>query len=363
MDNKWNQKELAIAVDMAGCPNNCRHCWLGTQKNGNMNVDEFRDIAAQFKDWRDEDGKGINELSFSTWLREPDYRDDYRELWELEKELSAPDMVKRFELLSIWRLARDENYAPWAAEAFHTHAENGKPVCQVSFFGMEAVTDWGVNRKGAFRDSIVATNRLLEAGIAPRWQLFATKRGLADYEAFTRLIYEMNLMKRCEDIGQKFEVFINCFSPEGNGFYIDNETLEEGDLAKIPRGLVDICREGVDLFGEPEYALVESLLKDDSPPNIGANMHSISITADYDAYPNIAEIAPWWRLGNLKTDGVDAIIKAYRDETTPGMKANREKPISELARHYGVKNSKKLYDKSDLLSRWMHQWGVDFMEG
>ena len=360
---KWNMEQLGVAVDMAGCPNNCRHCWLGKQKNGSMNICEFRNIAAQFKDWRDENGNAIAKLGFSTWHREPDFRDDYRELWELEKELSTPGMVKKFELLSIWRLARDESYAKWAADVFQTHAENGVATCQVSFFGMEEVTDWGVNRKGAFKDSILATNRLIEAGIAPRWQLFATKRGLSDYDQFTQLIHELDLFKRCEAIGRKFEVFINCFSPEGNGYLIDSETLEEGDLSKIPQGLIDICCASIGNFGKPEYALLEEMASDNSPPNLSANMYYISINADYDAYPNIAEIAPWWRLGNLKADGVDSIIKAYRDETTPGMKANRTIPISELARRYGAYGSKKLYDKSDLVCRFMHQWGVDFMEG
>jgi len=127
--------------------------------------------------------------------------------------------------------------------------------------------------------------------------------------------------------------------------------------------LIDICCASIGNFGKPEYALLEEMASDNSPPNLSANMYYISINADYDAYPNIAEIAPWWRLGNLKADGVDSIIKAYRDETTPGMKANRTIPISELARRYGAYGSKKLYDKSDLVCRFMHQWGVDFMEG
>ncbi|MDR1001637.1 MAG: hypothetical protein LBL96_12720 [Clostridiales bacterium] len=60
---------------------------------------------------------------------------------------------------------------------------------------------------------------------------------------------------------------------------------------------------------------------------------------------------------------MDAIIKAYRDEATPGMRMNRKTPVSELARRYGDKNSKKLYDKSGLVCRWLHQWGVDYVEG
>jgi hypothetical protein len=45
------------------------------------------------------------------------------------------------------------------------------------------------------------------------------------------------------------------------------------------------------------------------------------------------------------------------------MTINRQMPIKELAKRYGDINSKKLYDKSDLICRWLHQWGVDYMEG
>jgi len=356
MNKHWNMDYLGVMVDMAGCPNRCRHCWLGSHKNGNMTVDDFRAIAEQFKNWHDENGNTIRELGFFSWWREPDFRDDYKDLWQIEQELSSPGRAQRFELLSIWRLARDDSYAKWAAGL-------EPKVYQISFFGMEENTDWGTNRKGAFQDNLLATERLLEAGIAPRWQLFLTKRGLNDLDGFLRLVYELDLHKRCEAIGQKFEVFIGGISPEGNGYIIDYERIEECDVPLIPQGLIDICREGIDLLGQPENVLLESLLRDDSPPNMSANVHSLSVNADYDVYPNIAEPTEWWRLGNLKTDGVDVIIKAYRDETTPGMKANREIPISELARRYGVKSSKKLYHKDDLICRFMHQWGVDYMEG
>jgi len=156
-------------VDMAGCPNRCRHCWLGSHRNGNISADEFCAIAGQFKNWRDENGNGIREMAFFSWWREPDFRGDYRELWRLEQELSSPGCAQRHELLSVWRLARDETYAKWAATL-----EPKK--CQVTFFGMEESTDWGMRREGAYRDNILATERLIEAGIAPRWQLFVTKR-------------------------------------------------------------------------------------------------------------------------------------------------------------------------------------------
>ncbi|MDD4593077.1 MAG: radical SAM protein [Parabacteroides sp.] len=350
----FDMSYLGVMVDIAGCPNHCRHCWLGAHKNGHMSIDEFKYIAAQFKHWRDEDDRGIAEMGFFSWWREPDYRDDYRELWQLEQELSSPGRAERFELLSTWRLANDESYATWVASLV-------PKKCQITFFGMEGNTDWGMRRKGAFKDQLKATERLLAVGISPRWQLFITKRCLNELDEFLHLIYDMKLFERCENIVQKFEVFIGGISPEGCGYEIEDFRVEEDDLNRIPQEFISICREGTNMLGQPEYKLLDYLIIENQSANFLANFPCIAIDADYDVYPNIAEPAEWWKLGNLKTDGIDSILKAYRDETTPGMIANRTIPIAELARRYGQKNSKKLYDKSDLICRFMHQWGEDWM--
>jgi len=355
MSDRWDMSYLGVMADMAGCPNRCRHCWLGDHGNGAMTAGEFRDIVGEFKAWRDENGVGVRELGFFSWWREPDYRDDYRELYQIERELSSPGRAQRFELLSVWRLARDESYAEWAATL-------GPKACQMTFFGMEENTDRGTRRAGAFNDNLTATDRLLEAGLAPRWQLFVTKKNIGDLDRFTRLIYDLGLHRRCEAAGQKFEVFIGGISPEGRGYELEDIRVDGDDLARIPGELVSICREGTDMLGAPEHDLLDSLLREDSPPLVGANTPSVAVNAGYDVYPNIAEPAEWWRLGNLKTDGVDAVIRAYRDETTPGMRMNREMPVKELAKRYGDRNSRKLYARSDLICRFMHEWGVDRTE-
>ncbi|MFA6730433.1 MAG: radical SAM protein [Eubacteriales bacterium] len=347
---------LGVMVDMAGCPNRCRHCWLGSHKNGNMTVDDFRSIAGEFKNWRDENGQGIKELGFFSWWREPDYRDDYRELWKLEQELSSPGSAQRFELLSTWRLARDESYAKWATTL-------PPKACQITFFGMKENTDWFMRRKGAFHDQLLATERCLEAGIAPRWQLFLSKRCMSELDEFIRLIYTLNLHKRCKEIGQKFEFFIGGISPEGNGYEVEDIRITESDLPLIPESLISISRDGRALLGQPESELYNELINDNSPPNMTANMNSISVNADFDVFPNVAEPTEWWRLGNLKIDGADKIIKAYLGKTTPGAAANRTVKLSELAEKYGNPRSKKLYSKDDLISRFMRQWGEDYMRG
>jgi hypothetical protein len=352
---------LGVMLDMAGCPNRCRHCWLGSHKNGNMSIDEFRDIAGQFKSWKDENGNSIRELGFFSWWREPDYRDDYRELWKIEQELSSPGQAQRFELLSIWRLARDESYAPWALRAGDKSAPPLKAV-QITFGGMEENTEWFIRRKGAWGEWLLATERLISAGISPRWQVVITKRCLHETGELVRLMKELRLWERCEKFGGKFEFFIGNGDPEGNCLEIEDLRVEEKDLPLISPELIGLSRDGLNM-GKPEYQLVEEMLLNNDAPNIKPPIPCVMINADYDVYPNIAEPTEWWRLGNLKTDGVDAIIKAYRDETPPGMKANREIQVSELAKRYGDPKSSRMYDGSDIYCRWLHQWGMDYMEG
>ena len=342
---------LGVAADMAGCPNCCRHCWLGSHKNGNISKEDFKEIAEAFRNWRNENGRKIERLNFCSWWREPDFRDDYRELWELEKELSSPGSAQRFELLSTWRLARDPSYADWAAHI-------GTKVCQITFFGMDETTDWGMRRKGAFLDQITATERCLTAGIAPRWQLFLTKRCLHELPDFLYLMKHLKLRERCEQIGGQFEFFIGGISPEGNGFGIENERIEKGDLALIPQEMIALSRDGLDGLGEPENELLPELLSCSTPPERYPTPW-LFIDADFDVYPNIAEPTTWWKLGNLKTDGVERIMKTYMDGATPGMTANNTFPVSVLAERFGNPNSTKLYTCDDLICRILHEWRVE----
>lgn len=340
--SNFDMSHLAVTVDMAGCPNRCRHCWLGSKKNGHISVEEFKSIAAQFKDWRDENGNKIKNIGFFSWWREPDFRDDFRELWLLEQQLSSPGCAERFELLSTWRLARDRSYADWAATL-------EPKACQITFFGMEENTDWGMRRRGAFRDQLAATRRCQEVGITPRWQLFLTKRCLSELDDFLKLMKDYGITS----------FFIGGITPEGCGYEIESERIEKSDLMLIPDEMIKLSHYGTDLLGKPECELLPQLLCDDTPPNIDADIPCVSVDADFNVYPNIAEPAEWWCLGNLKTDGVDAIMKAYRDGTTPGMIANKTVPTSFFARRYGDPGSTRLYTNGDLKCKFLHQWGAE----
>jgi hypothetical protein len=65
--------KIITCLDLAGCPNRCKHCWLGAATNGNMTADDMIYIFEAFRPY-------TKDLEISSWYREPDFRDDYKEL-------------------------------------------------------------------------------------------------------------------------------------------------------------------------------------------------------------------------------------------------------------------------------------------
>ena len=59
--------------------------------------------------------------------------------------LSVGGKPERFELASFWRLVRDPDYAGFLKEV-------GVRQVQLTFFGLEELTDRYTGRKGAFRE-------------------------------------------------------------------------------------------------------------------------------------------------------------------------------------------------------------------
>ena len=122
---------------MYGCPNRCKHCWLGVTPNGNLSIDDLKFVAEQFRPFTDN-------LEVSDRYREEDYSDNYKELWRITSELSDTK-TPHFELISYWRAVRDKEYVPWLASL-------GVKAAQLTIFGDEKTTDYFVGRKGTFQE-------------------------------------------------------------------------------------------------------------------------------------------------------------------------------------------------------------------
>lgn len=329
---------ITIALDMAGCPNRCKHCWIGHFKNSNMKNSDLEYVAREFYNY-------CNSLAVYSWYREPDFKSNYKELWELDNKLSKNTSPERFELLSFWRINRDEEYVKWAYEL-------GVRTCQLTFFGLEEKTDYYIGRKGAFKELINSTKILLKNNIAPRWQIFINKDNISEITDLIKLSKEMQLAEKCNAIGENFELFIHQGSCDG-----ENEKLY--DIRITSDDLINIPEEFHTRLGETENSLYKELICDDSTLNLVSKSPVFYITSEFDVYPNYTSISPWWYLGNLKTDGIEKILNNYINNKSLGQKVRLSVPIKELVSTCGNLNSTRLFDKDDYIIYLLNKYCRD----
>jgi len=345
------KKKIGIALDMQGCPNRCRHCYLGFGSNHKLSDDDLRWVASQFRNYLETANTTVESLAVSSYFREPDFSDDYRHLYELTEKLSD-GKPERYELLSVWRLARDKEYASWAKSV-------GPDTCQISFFGMEETNDWFHRRKGAFRDALIATEQLLDVGMKPRWQIFLTKKLLPEIDELLRLIDRLRLRERVQDLGSEFQLFIHAPSPDHEGRKIEYLRPTVDEVISLPEAILEPSRKhlGRGKLWQPESKLYAAILKDEKTylrdERVLDEPHQFWFFAmnNWDVYSNVGTLEPWWRLGNLKVDSVETIMQRFEKDEILGLDVLLNYPRNRLAREYGDPNGLKIYSgKNDLIS-------------
>lgn len=334
--NKFHK--ITICLDMAGCPNRCKHCWIGASPNKQMEKRELIRIADTFRGYSDK-------VEIFSWYREPDFRNDYKELWEEEIRLSN-EKENHFELASIWRLVRDDTYADWLYDL-------GVRKCQLTLFGTEVTTDYYVGRKGAYREILDAIEILFQHRIAPRIQIFVNQQNLSELEHIEALCRELELEKRCRESGQNLELFAHQGSCDGENAKLYDIRITEEDLQMIPEFIAEHTLRYMgaktlqDVFGKPEQILCDS-------PKLRKEKHVAEsenpvfyIDANFNVFPNETSPYTWWKLGNIRTDGVESILQTYQQGSYKAKQVMKNVPIEELIENCGNKNSRRLFTEGD----------------
>ncbi len=342
-----DRNQIGLAFDMQGCPNQCRHCWLGPANSSTLSEQAVRWGTSLFRDLITRGNTPIKRLSGATSFREPDLRDDYRKLYDLEAELGdgKPD---RYELLSIWRLARDNSYARWAKSV-------GPDTCQISLFGLRETNDWFHRRRGAFDDALIASERLLDAGMKPRWQIFLTTKLLPELNGLLALADKLRLRERVRELGDEFQLFIHLPGPDHEARKIEDlrPTIEQ--VTDLPEVILEATRKHFsrDVLWQSEEALFSDIVNTGymKTESTLPDVLWFLVCSNWNVFANTGTLEDWWCLGNLKRDSVETIIHRFESDETQGLKSLAHESPAELSRQYGNPNGQRVYSsKEGLLS-------------
>ena len=323
-------KRVNLVVDMRGCPNRCLHCWLGELPNKTLTDSDAEWVASLFRPY-------FEDLTFYSWLREPDFHPDYRKRWEKDRELSSME-PKRFELASFHQIVCDPDYVSFLKEV-------GTKKVQLTFFGGEETTDEYVGRKGAYKELMDATRILLDNGIRPRWQFFVNMENKAE------ILPQIEIGKA---MGVK-EIFVHEGSCDGNNARLYDLRIER---ESIPNGLIPYYLGYDSLLTEAECcALLKGSKECFLPRNEGDI--TLNITSDFGVYFNFTNPSPAWCLGNLKDDPIDRIVRKAVEESVPALLLSKAMPLGRLVGKYGNPKSDKVFSLLDykmyLLNRYLDE--------
>lgn len=335
-----SSKNLVLGLDMYGCPNRCRHCWLGHLPNTKPPEDADKYIVDYFSSY-------FRSVTFYSWIREPDFCDDYRARWERDNLISVNAKPQRFELASFWRIVRDKCYVDFLKEV-------GVKTVQLSFFGMEETTDSYIGRRGAFRELLEATEILLANEIAPRWQVFLYENNVNEIVELLPLSQSLSIEERCREFGSKFVFFVHEGSCDG-----ENAKLYEKRINKhsIPPELIPYYEGYGKIHSERELCEKYSVCHDYFIFHNEKDI-TLNITNNLDIYYNFTHISPEWRIGNLLTDNKEKLLEKIINEQIPPLKMARQTPICELIKMCGNDTSERVFKTKDYFQYLLNSYVV-----
>ena len=311
-------KRLTICIDMYGCPNRCKHCWLGNLPNNPFPNGYDALIVDLFKPY-------FNNIEFYSWLREPDFCNDYKNRWIKDNELSS-FKPERFELASFYRIVRDPEYVKWLKEL-------GTKKVQLTFFGLEETTNYFVGRKGAYQELIKASQILKENGIEPRWQMFIYETNKEEVVKLIKIAKEMDIK----------EILVHEGTCDGNNRNFYDVRINK---SHIPEEVKPYYLDYANILSEKECI---EILKDDESHYLPHNDGDIVlyITNDLNVYFNFTNPSPAWKIGNIKEDNILEIVRKVVEEDIPALNLSKTIAAKKLVQKYGNFDSDRVFSLDD----------------
>lgn len=322
-------RDINLVVDMYGCPNRCKHCWLGHLPNTKPRENADRILVDYF-------APHFKSVTFYSWLREPDFCQDYELRWQEDNRISVGAKPQRFELASFWRIVRDKHYVEFLKKV-------GVDTVQLTFFGLKQKTDSFVGRKGAFEELLQATELLIANEIAPRWQAFLYQTNKEDIVKLLQLSKTLELENKCSAFGKNFRFFIHEGTCDGENAKLYPVRINKKD---IPPVLIPYFPDFDKIFSERELCKKFEACNSCFVPHNNDSI-TLNITNNFDVYYNFTHMTAEWRIGNLLTDRKEDLLEKIVTEEIAPLQIARKTTVAELIKKYGNYTSERAFSQDD----------------
>ena len=135
------------------------------------------------------------------------------------------------------------------------------------------------------------------------------------------------------------------------------------DMKTLPKELVESTRKhfgGKELVWRTEGELVSEILTEgDTFPYAYSYPECLwmLIKSNWDVFSNVGAYDEWWRIGNLRTDPVAAILARFRGNDCPGLHTIHAVSPRYLADKHGDPTGERIYtNKDDLLGLYVGRY-------
>jgi hypothetical protein len=343
--------EVRLAVEVAGCPTVCRHCWAQGTPYGEMPLEDAAfalDAAA--------------EACASEGLALAAYP-----MHEVAAHSRAADVLRlfadrvgahEFEPLSTTGVPlalRDD----WR-ELLDTARDLGTTTVWLALHGAPAEHDRVANRPGAYEETKAAAARIHDAGLCVGCNVFVTK---ANLERFDELADAVDALDLDEEAWEPAAFYPTRRGRRYAALQPDDDDLPHVAERVLPR--TSLWRAAWTRLAEhTEAGWVRRALAGDWPSSNGAQAIRLVCRTSLDLHSGNAGLyGP--RHGNLRDDAASAVLRRavahgpvadeelfFGDARTPS--------VVELAERYGDAGGREVhFIDASMRNRWLERWSEE----
>ena len=248
-------------------------------------------------------------------------------------------------------MVRDEEYVKFLKEV-------GVKKVQLTFFGLETMTDFYIGRKNAYNELLLATDILISNGIAPRWQAFIFEDNKNEIVKLLDVIDKLNLYERCASLGEEFKFFVHAGSCDGENIKQYPIRIQKEN---IPKQLIPYYLEYDNILEEKECV---KLLSESYEKIVFEATDDIvlNISNDMNVYFNYTHMTKPWIIGNILKDDAKELVRKIVEGDTYALNMIRKCSYSELVKRYGDTTSTKVFTLDDYKMYMINRYLEDFAD-